>query len=824
MLRVAGQAFIILPLCWLLYAVMGVGPTLSHAQVGPDTPTWGGPFLNGVFPRANPGGLGGDWVVVPAFPSLPVPETTTITHNPVNGQIWVGSWDGLIQAFNNDPAVNSAETIIDLRDRVLAPGGNLDGGLFGIALHPDFGQLDSPFRNYFYVYYASFCPLNNQLDTVDLAACDPNYPTDANEMTRLVFFNVYLRLSRFEIPDGSTQADKASEVVLFNIRYINAFHRGGGPIFGRDGYLYMAIGDQSTFHDAQNISTGLNGGALRLAVDVVTQDDGTWLCPAGSHMPRRTFQSHILTTDDEISGRFYCIPDDNPWVDTADDQNFEEYFAIGLRNPHRITADRLTGRIWVGDVGLKEREEIDIIEAGRNYGWPFREGLTEGPKSRPQTVLGVLTDPVIDIPLPEARAIIGGYVYRGSRFPDLYGKYLAGDNVSGRIWAFTLDENAMQATKTLLTTWTDGALGFSTWGEDQSGELYLGHARSTMPLLTLTQVLDPTPDAPQLLSQTGAFDNLEALVPSALWLPYKLHQPFWSDGAVKQRWIALPAGEQIGFSENDNWLYPVGTVLMKHFELPLSETNPALTTRLETRFMVHGEGGWYGVTYRWNDTQTDAMLLTGTENAVYSIATADGLSREQVWTFPSRADCLTCHNAAAGGALGPRTHQVNGQLLYPQSGVMENQLVVWNQLGMLSPALDPASIPLFLRSVALDDVSATLEDRARSYLDANCSYCHRPETGNRAVFDARLTTPLVDQGLINGVVLEPLGLPNETLVSPGCPACSTLYQRMESLASIAMPPLLKSRVDVQGLALMQAWIEALGIQGAGERLGITIPR
>ncbi len=632
-------------------------------------------------------------------------------------------------------------------------------------------------------------------------------------MTELGFFNVYLRLSRFEIPDGATQANKASEVVLFNIRYINAFHRGGGPTFGQDGFLYMAMGDQSNLSYPQTIHDNLNGGVLRLAVDVIEQGDGTWSCPANTHMPPRTFQTHIGDTSDEVSGRFYCIPDDNPWLDPTGELNFEEYFAIGLRNPHRITADRLTGRIWVGEVGLRKREEINIITKGRNYGWPFREGLIEGVMPQPETILGILTDPVIDIALPEARAIIGGYVYRGSRFPDLYGKYLAGDNVSGRIWAFTLDENTMQATKTLLTTWTEGAFGFSTWGEDLAGELYLGHARITTPLVTLSQMVDQTPDPPPLLSQTGAFDDLEHLVPSVAWLPYALNQPLWSDGALKQRWIALAAEEQVRFSERDNWGFPIGTVLMKHFELPVDETDPSLTVRLETRFLVHGEDGWYGVTYRWNDDQTDAVLLTSTESAVYPIATRDGGTRDQVWTFPSRADCLTCHNAAAGGALGTSTHQLNGELTYRRSGIMDNQLVIWNDLGLFSPALDINAIPNWIRSVAQDDTNAPLEDRARSYLDANCAYCHRPETGNRASFDTRLTTPLAEQGLVNGSVIEPLELPDEAIIRPGCIDCSVLYRRLASLGRIAMPPLLKNRVDVDGLALIQAWIDELEVAG-----------
>ncbi len=253
---------------YLVIALICLAPIVVQAQVGM--------------------GVNEDWAVAPAFPNLPVPLTVTVTHNPVNGQLWVTSWDGLIQVFDNEPDVSSAQTILDLRDRVLAPVGNIDGGVFGVALHPEFGQMDSPFRNYFYVYHASFCPLNAELDTVDLSACNPDYPTNARDMEG--FHGVYLRLSRFEIPDEATEANKASEVVLFNIRYINAFHRGGGPIFGMDGYLYMAMGDQSNTAYPQTIHDNLNGGVLRLAVDVTEHGDGTWSCPANSHLPPARFR------------------------------------------------------------------------------------------------------------------------------------------------------------------------------------------------------------------------------------------------------------------------------------------------------------------------------------------------------------------------------------------------------------------------------------------------------------------------------------------------------------------------------------------------------
>ena len=168
--------------------------------------------------------------------------------------------------------------------------------------------------------------------------------------------------------------------------------------------------------------------------------------------------------------------------------------------------------------------------------------------------------------------------------------------------------------------------------------MYLGSVESTLPLQRLQAIGTPSPDPPGFLSQLGAFDDLLALDVHDGGVPYDL-VPFWSDGARKQRWLFLPndglhdqPGEQIVFSESDNWGFPVGSVLMKHFELPLDETDPSITTRLETRFLVHGEAGdWYGVTYRWDPDQSDARLLLGQESADYTIQEAGGGTGQQTW-------------------------------------------------------------------------------------------------------------------------------------------------------------------------------------------------
>jgi uncharacterized repeat protein (TIGR03806 family) len=797
-----------LALLCLLIATAGAAQT-----PGLDAPVAVGPFLNGVFPpRAPRDPASAQWDVVPAFPNLTLPDPLVIATSPADTRLYVGSRDGQIVSFVNTPNVSTTTPFLDLRDRVAVVW---DGGFLGMMFHPQFGTPGAPHRGHVYVYYSSYCPIDATKRLVDMAACNPGYPQGGTGG----FFGTWLRLSRFTVADGQTVPDKASERVLLNIRLFNSSHRGGGMVFADDGKFWLTIGDQFRYDTAQDIVNTLEGGVLRLELDVTEGVGGAFTCPAGSHLPVRAFghpdpqnPTQMIGQPDETSGQLYCIPDDNPWLSPAG-ANFEEYATIGHRNPHRLAKDPATGRLWAGEVGESSREEVNILQLGHNYGWPFREGKIAGPSPPPPpgSILGILTEPVIDFTRDDAGALIGGYVYHGTRFPELEGRYLAGDYLTRKMWAITLDEATMTATADLLTTFDPGALG--TFGQDQNGEIYMGSVAGPGPLYTLSRITASVPDPPALLSQLGAFSSLATLTPSNVWVPYGLNEPFWSDGARKTRWVAMPndgvrntPGEQAAYSPTSDWSFPNGTVAMKHFELPLDEANPNVKTRLETRFMIRGEDArWYGLTYRWLANQTDAVLLTDGETADYSVALAGGGTRAQTWLFPSRIQCLSCHNAGTSGLLGVRTHQLNGNFTYPSTGRTDNQLATWSHLGMLSPA--PGAPAGLLRAKAHGDATASLEDRARSWLDANCSSCHRPGTGNRAFFDTRYTTPLAAQGLVYTSAIDNLGIPNSYLVAPGSPDHSILWHRAgTALAPFSMPPLAKWLVDTAGMEVVTQWI------------------
>jgi uncharacterized repeat protein (TIGR03806 family) len=312
---------------------------------------------------------------------------------------------------------------------------------------------------------------------------------------------------------------------------------------------------------------------------------------------------------------------------------------------------------------------------------------------------------------------------------------------------------------------------------------------------------------PKLLSQTGAFKDTRNLVPSDGLIPYDLIVPFWSDGAQKLRWIAIPRGK-IKFSPTGEWTFPAGTVFVKTFELPTDARNPQMKRRLETRLlMVQGAGKVYGVVYKWRADLSDADLLPDSSTEALPIQDTAGQMRPQTWYYPSRKDCITCHTTLSGGVLGAKARQMNHDFLYP-SGIKDNELRAWNHLGLFEPEMTDAALESAPRLAAAGDTTRSVEDRARSYLDANCSHCHRPG-GTVAGFDARYSTPLDHQQLINGAVLIDQGIDRPRIISPHDIWRSIAFMRVDTVGDIRMPPLDRETIDENGVALLRDWIESL---------------
>ena len=349
-----------------------------------------------------------------------------------------------------------------------------------------------------------------------------------------------------------------------------------------------------------------------------------------------------------------------------------------------------------------------------------------------------------------------------------------------------------------------------------SGQPYGLMTRGTVPaFFNMPQTINGV--LPPLLSQTGVFSNTPSMIPTNGLIPYNPNTPLWSDGAVKTRWMALPynggadtSGQQIGFATNGEWSFPSGTVFVKHFALVTDQTNPnAPLRRLETRLLVRDiNGAVYGVTYKWRPDNSDADLLSASLTENILITNATGVST-QTWYYPSPADCLQCHKPVANYVLGVKTRQLNGNYTYPSSGVTDNQLRVFNRLGLLNPAIDEAQISTYAQMVSVTNLAADVTNRFRSYVDANCAQCHRPGGVSHATFDARYDTPLASQGIVNGTVVTSLGIDNPHVVTPRDIWRSVLYQRANVRTSIQMPPLASNLVDTNAMALFVNFINGL---------------
>ncbi len=324
----------------------------------------------------------------------------------------------------------------------------------------------------------------------------------------------------------------------------------------------------------------------------------------------------------------------------------------------------------------------------------------------------------------------------------------------------------------------------------------------------------PPPDSaapPEKLSQTGC---MSASVPTAfadIAVPYEVNSPLWSDSADKARAMVVPAGKKVhvlncaaepalcpsGAADAGKWKFPVGTVLLKNFAFD----GKLVETRL---FVHHAETSWVGYGYAWNTAQTEATLVP----AAGSQVSFDTGQRSVAWTYPSRDDCMLCHNPQTGFSLGPETAQLNRVV------AGKNQIDRLQELGLFDVApvapYAAALVTPYVSQAGTPPASATVEARARSYLHANCAHCHRPD-GDFGYQDLRFDVKFADMGICNA---EPrkgyAGVAGSTILTPGNPALSVIHIRMQSLEDkVRMPQIATHQVDAAGLALIDEWIRSI---------------
>ena len=321
---------------------------------------------------------------------------------------------------------------------------------------------------------------------------------------------------------------------------------------------------------------------------------------------------------------------------------------------------------------------------------------------------------------------------------------------------------------------------------------------------------------PALLSQTGIFSNTPSMTPSNSLIPYTPNVVLWSDGAVKTRYFAVPGNggvntpeEQISFAPTNSWTFPAGTVFVKTFELNTDTTNPNVRRRLETRLLVRDiNGAVYGVTYKWRADNSEADLLPDSLLEDITITNTTGTST-QTWYYPSPADCLTCHTPTANYVLGVNSRQLNGNETYSSTGVTDNQLRTLNRIGLFNSAFDESAIAGYEKLSALTNLTASLEERVRSYLDVNCAQCHRPG-GTGITFDARYDTLPAQQNITNYPAAVSLGYDNARIVASKDIWRSMIYRRMNTTDNnYKMPPLARSLVDTNAVQVLTDWINRL---------------
>jgi uncharacterized repeat protein (TIGR03806 family) len=737
--------------------------------------------------------------LVPAFGDLKFVDpvaTAVIPDRP--DAIAVAQRNGMIYAVRRRNGEFIREVYLDLRSRVFTQPNFAEEGLLGFAFHPDFAREGDATRQWVFVSY-----------------------------TAKVYDKLTHRVTRFEAPRHSSTIDDRTELVLIDQRYEARSHKGGCLTFGPDGFLYISLGDDDNAEkNAQRIDRNYFSGVLRIDVD---QRGGEISHP-------------IVNRPQDGNCQNYFVPSDNPFVGVPD--ALEEFYAIGFRNPWRLSFEEATGQLLVADVGDKLREEVHRIEKGDNGGWPFREGTVSIPSRKGSVSHGREVAPVHEYArIGFHLAIIGGHLYHGQAFPELTGKYIYADQ-SGRVYSVDLPPAAQvvnqQDARTggsagsapskaaLMASLENAGVGVSSIGKDERGELLfcvigeLGAESGQVFRLASIQNQGLT-QPPQRLSQTGLFTDLASLTPVEGFLPYEVVSPLWSDGAIKRRWISVPAGQQVQGKLRDRWRYPSGTVFIKHFEFP-SASHPGGLRRVGTRYLiVDSEGKSHGATYRWNEEQTDADRVDLAQEAEFEIADDDGGKRDVKWSHPGRFDCRRCHNEAAGYVLGFNYKQLNRLVTDHERGIETGQLVRLRNLGILENTFRDSAPGELPRLAAIDDETAEVEHRLRSYLEVNCAPCHRPGL-HYAGFDARLTTPLEITHLIGGEAFHAReGDVATQLVVPGDHVKSVLFDRMRSSApDWRMPPLGRNQLDHQAIDLIQQWITSLP-KAAGPGVGDSNP-
>ncbi len=617
-------------------------------------------------------------------------------------------------------------------------------GILGFTFHPDFAKNRFVFINY----------------------NEPGPQPDGAVISRFTFSSL-----------NPPVIDPASERVI--IRWRAGGHNGCTLAFGPDGFLYFSTGDAANpdppdmpYSTGQDISD-LMSSVIRIDVN---RTEGT---------------------------NNYAVPKDNPFLKTPGAR--PEVWAFGFRNPFRMSFDRATGDLWVGDVGWEQWEMVYRVARGGNYGWP----ITEGPNTRVRTDVkpgpGPILPSVVSIPHSEGASVTGGQVYHGKKFPKLKGAYIFGDWETGKFWALRHKNGQLVSNDELCkTTLKPVCFAADRDGEllilDYNGGLYR-FAPNTAPPANLA--------FPRRLSETGIFADVKALAPAPGVAPYAPIAPMWNDGAVAKHHLAIPGD---GFIATTNarqiisgkmWYFPTDTVFARTLTLDLKKGDDASARRIETQLLHFDGQQWNPYSYRWNAAQTDADLVAGEGgNDTFTVTdtSAPGGRREIPWRFHSRAECLRCHNAWSGETVSFNFLQLNAT-------APDGELRRLEKLGLLVATNAPKTQAALVNP---HDTTKPLEDRARSWLHANCAACHRNGAGGAVPAHLNVDKKLTDLRVLDAKPIRgDFGLTDARVIAAGRPYSSALLWRIATEGAGHMPAIGSRMVDERGMKLVRDWVGSL---------------
>ncbi len=704
--------------------------------------------------------------LVSAFPKLKFVNPLHMEHMPGSDRFFVLEHAGKIFSFPNRPDVSKADLAIDFAKDLTSwkPGGEIEklDAVYGLTFHPKFAE-----NRYCYISYVL-----KGVGKTELAEGS--------------------RVSRFTVTNTDPpRIDPASEKLV--LTFLAGGHNGACLAFGHDGCLYISTGDARSPNPPDPLNTG--------------QDCSDLL-------------SSILRVDIDHAekGQGYAIPKDNPFVGLAGVR--PEIWSFGFRNPWKMSFDRKTGDLWVGDVGWELYEMVYRIQKGGNYGWSVKEGPQW---IKPESKLGPtpILPPQIAFPHTEAASITGGFVYRGNKFKDLVGAYVCGDWMSRKYWAARFDGDKL----TTLTELAQGMPKVVSFAQDAAGELFIVDYNETGGIYAFEPNPDankPRPPFPTRISETGLFADTAKVVPAPGVYPYEIVAEPWLDHATAERHVGLPASTAATFYQslqkvpdtewfNSRVFFPKDGVLARTISIELERGNAASRKRLETQIMHFNGREFFGYTYKWNEAGTDATLVPGAgEDMELTVKDdqAPGGVRKQTWHFPSRTECRQCHNPWAGEVLGFTESQL--RMGGNKSGGVDGfaRLV---DLGLIVRGKEPK--PGDDRPGTLvnpHDASASIDARGRSYLHANCAHCHQFGAGGSVRLVLPIETTLDGTQAINALPMQgTFGIPDCKIIAPGDPARSVLYYRMAKQGRGRMPHIGSELVDEAGVKLIRDWIRQI---------------